>query len=158
MLDMYAQCLKKMGRDDDYIRIGLKIVAKLAGGNATASRDRWRQDTMSFSLTELISASRKVDHAIAVPMDSYFGSIVLDPYPRPYDDHDGFQLQIQVHSLMQEVLEPQHIQMNLVSVDDDHRSELCLTTNVTHSLKPGITKVLVGTNVCSNPVNLMSGS
>lgn len=158
MLDMYAQCLKQLSRADDYIRIGLKVVAKLACGNATASRYRWRQDTMSFGLTELILASRQVDQAISVPMDSYFCGIVIDPYPRPHADHDGFQMKIHVHSLMQEVLEAQQIQISLISVEDDHRSELSLTTNIIYSLKPGTTIVFVETNVGSNPIHLISRS
>lgn len=156
MLDMYAQCLKHLDRCNDYIRIGLKILAKLARENVTMSMNPWTQRTISFSLTDLISASTSLSQPVSVSMDSCFGSIVLDPYPLPCEAQDGFRLQIQIHNLMQEVLEAQHIKINLVSAEGDHRSELCLATNVTSSLKPGVSKIFLQTNVGESPKNLTS--
>lgn len=147
MLDMYAQCLKLIGRDDDYVRIGLKMIAKLADMDRMASGDQLMGKAMSFSLTDLVSASRLLVQPILVPIESYFGSIALDPYPRPYDDHDGFQLQLRVRNLTFVAIEAHHIQIKIVSVQDYQHSELFLTASGIHCLQPGTANILVGTNV-----------
>lgn len=148
MLDMYAQCLKRLSKKDDYVRIGLKIVAKLANLKSTATEGQQSQNNVSFSLTKLIDVSRVLTHPATVSMDSYFGSIILDQFSCPYEDRDGFQIHLQIRSYMQETMEAHHVQVNLISTEDDRQSGLCLVTNTTYFIEPGITKISVGTNVC----------
>lgn len=146
MLNMYAYCLKHVNQNEDYIQIGLKIVAKLNLEHPTQFLGTLGKKTSS--LTDLISASAAITHRLTVPMGDYFGCISVDPYVRPYGDHDGFYLQLLLTNLTSDAVKAQEVRVKLVPVDEDHQTELWLvTTNVTLRSQ-GAVSISVGTKVC----------
>lgn len=148
MLNMYAHCLKQMNHNEEYVRVGLKIVAKLLLENCTTSKFRGALEKKAASLTELVSASTAILKQVTVPMQDYFGNINVDPYARPYDDHDGFCLQLQLTNLTSDTIKVQVVRIKLITVDEDHHSELWLTADNDTLIQPGIVAISVGTKVC----------
>jgi hypothetical protein len=148
MLNMYAHCLKETKQNEEYVRIGLEIVAKLVLENDAMSNIQNTLERESSSLTELIAASRTIDKQLTVPMQDFFGDIDVDPYTRPYDDHDGFRLQVQVTNLTSEGIKAHEVRIKLVTVEEEHHSELWLTADNVTMIQPGTVAISVGTKVC----------
>ena len=164
MLDTYAQCLKHLERFEEYARVLLKILAKmiqrgypaLSGIANTGQRRKPLNASMSNYeiadtagyLQEALSISKGLKQMILVPMDKYFDDIVLDPYPRHYKDQDGFQLMLQLQYIMQDDLQAQQVRVRIVNAGEVQSNEIWLTAEGSELLKPGIVKILVGSNVC----------
>lgn len=148
MLNMYTHCLKQMNHHEEYVRVGLKIVAKLLLENRTTSSFRGALEKKAASLAELISASTVILRQVTVPMQDYFGNIKVDPHVRPYEDHDGFCLQLQVTNFTSDTIKVQMVRIKLITIDEDHHSELWLTADKDILIQPGIVAISVGTKVC----------
>lgn len=147
MLNMYAHCLKELNQREEYVQAGLKIVGKLVLEDCTTSRIQGPLERKASSLTDLISASAAIEKQLTVPMQDFFGNIYVDPYARPYDDHDGFRLQLQFTNLTSDVIKAQQVQIKLVNTEDHHSELLLVADNVT-SIQSGVVSILVGTQVC----------
>ena len=146
MLNMYARCLQHMNQNEEYIQIGLKIVAKLTLEHTPKFPGMLGKNVSS--LTNLISASAAIKHRLTVPMGDYFGSISVDPHIHPYEDHDGFCLRLVLANLTSDAVKAQEVRVKLVPVDEDHQPELWLdATNVTFGSQ-GTVSISVGTKVC----------
>lgn len=148
MLNMYAECLKNMSRDEEYIQVGLKIVAKLVRENEAPFFIQPTDGPEPLSISKLIHASRSLGKPISISMNSYFRSIAVDPYLHHCKDHDGFQLQLRLCNCTLEAVEAQQIQVQIISTEEEHHSELWLTAEGSHVLEPGIVTILLGTKVC----------
>lgn len=151
MLNMYAQCLKKISHDEEYVRIGLKMVAKLVRQSRSPLRVQPIAAYKSLSLSDLISTSKSLGEPITVPLEKYFRDITVDPYPRHYDDHDGFQLQLRLWNGTIGAIEAQQIQVQISNIEEDVHSETWLTSENFHILEPGVVTILLGTKVCNKP-------
>lgn len=151
MLRMYAQCLQKTNRDEEYIRVGLKIVAKVVRENKSLFRVQPNIASKALGFADLILASRSLGEPISVSIDNYFGDISLDPYPKHYNDHDGFQLQLRLRNRTSQALEAEQIRVQIVSSEEDQQSNLWLAADGMHILAPGAATILVGTKVDLSP-------
>lgn len=147
MLSIYAQCLQKTNRDEEYVRVGLKIVAKVVRDSKNLFKVQQNIISKALCLPDLILASRSLGEPISVSIDSYFGDISLDPYPQHYNDHDGFQLQLKFQNRTSQALEVEQIRVQIVSLEEDHQSSLWLAAEGVHILAPGAATILVGTKV-----------
>lgn len=146
MFNMYAHCLKKMNQNEEYIRIGLKIVAKSALEHTP--KIPGTLEKKASSLTDLISASAAIAQQLTVPMADYFGNINVDPHIRPYEDHDGFCLQLLLTNLTSDDIEAQEVRIKLVTVDEDHQTELWVVAEEVLLIPQGIVSISVGKKVC----------
>ena len=151
MLNMYAQCLKNIGRHEEYIRVGLKMVAKLSRQRRSLLSVLPNAAHKPLSLSDLISTSRSLKEPITVPLDKYFRDITVDPYPRHYDDHDGFQLQLKLWNATLGAFKAQQVRVQISSIEEEIHSEIWLTSEKIHVLEPGIAAILIGTKVCNKP-------
>lgn len=152
MLIMYAQCLKIIRHDEEYIRVGLKMIAKLVHESQSPVTVRPNAVLKPLNLSDLISASRSLGESVTVPMDRYFRDITVDPCPRHYNDHDGFQLQVKLWNDTLEAVETQQIEVQISNIEEETHSELWLTSEYPTVLEPGIVTILVGTHVRNKPL------
>lgn len=147
MLDMYAQCLKHMRCDVDYVRTGLKIISKSVRKSRIQPETRRTLCASSISMRDMMVASAKFDEPIIVSLESHFGTVTLEPYIRHINGQDGFQMQLKICSLISETIEVQRIRVKIVGVEDNRHSELWLAAHRAHSIPPGTVSITVGTNV-----------
>lgn len=147
-LIMYAECLKNMRRDEEYIQVGLKIIAKLVRGNEAPFSIQLNDGPKPLSFSKLISASRTLGEPISVSMNKYFHNIAVDPYLHHCKDHDGFQLQLRLRNCTLEAVEAQQVQVQIISIEEENHSELWLTAEGFHILEPGMVIILLETKVC----------
>ncbi len=146
VLEMYAQCLRRLDRSEEYINIALQILANIVQHDITVPQHQKRGD-VSGHLGGLISASKSLDHNISIPMDRYFGDIRLDPFLRHYESHDGFQLLLCFQYLMPESLQAEKVRVRIVTVGKEQRYEIWLAAEGLQRMEPGTVEVHLGSNV-----------
>ena len=156
-LDLYAQCLRHLERNDDYIRIGLMILAKTARSNS-AVRQQPQINSIKLanilqppqsaagSLSEILSASKLLKEQIPVTMDTYFDRIDMGMYVRHSPDDDGFQFPLVLRSLLPESFLADSVRVQILSVKEDQRSELWLYANG-QNIETGTSRIWLRSNV-----------
>lgn len=156
-LDLYAQCLRHLARNEDYVRIGLKILAKKIRSNIAfiqqsqidmMNPEDIRQPAQSAtgSLSGIISASKLLKEHLPLPMDIYFDRIDLGRYVRHSPDEDGFQFPLILRSLFPESFLAESVRVQIISVEEDQRSELWLYANA-QKIEPGTSRIWLSSNV-----------
>ena len=160
ILDMYAQCLKKLDRWDDFVKIGLKVLAKTVQLHYRNLDFKCRMEIHSTAamnnddvvngmryLSQVLSASRKLEVPASAPMVNYFEQIQVDPHIRHLEDQDGFELSVKLRSMMPSELHVQQVQVRLVSVGEGQKRDIWLSTVGAVKLKKGFITVVVISNV-----------
>ena len=164
MLDLYSQCLHKLGKTEDYVRIALRTLAKTirsAFGAVVECRtgpserpESWPSlSSTNVNLKDIIATSASLDQLVSAPMDPYFDNIRLDPYIRHSPDHDGFTMTLRLRSLINEDFTAESVQARLISFGEEQRSELWLTAEGSQMIKPGMARVTLKSNVRSTRVS-----
>lgn len=164
MLQMHAQCFKKLEKTEEYIQMVLKILAKWVEKKRTLSlrdgRAAFRGATLEQSvhdlgtvgsrsyLEDLLLSSKDMKQQVSVRMSNYFGPVSVDPYIRHYADKDGFQLQLRLHYLLPESMQAQQVIVRLVSCGEGQLRDIWLAADEAQLLEPGNVKVTVGSKVC----------
>ena len=165
MLQMHAQCLKKLNKTEEYIHMVLKILAKWVGREKTLSlrdgRPAFRGAALDHNdhdlgtvgskryLEDLLLSSKDLKQQISVPMGKYFGPVSVDPYIRHYADKDGFQLQLRLHYLLPESMQAQKFRVRLVSCEEGQQRDIWLAADESQLMEAGTVKVMVGSKVCN---------
>ena len=157
---MYAQCLQKLGRKSDYIRIALKIVAKeaqrqrrrtglrsyISSKPTAGTTERQIVDTRGY-LQNLLSTSKDLKEPVTTPLKRYFVSIHVDPHVRHFEDKDGFELEVNVHHVMRNILVARKLEIRLVNAGEGQSRDIWLSSPSPVSLAPGRNRVSVLSNV-----------
>ncbi|KAJ4362107.1 hypothetical protein N0V95_001564 [Ascochyta clinopodiicola] len=163
MLKMYARCLKKLNRKDEYIRTLLDLLARssasrvsLSSSSKRASDDvistmpqDWLNDDKVDTggvLNELVTYSQQLPYDVSVQMADYFTDIAVEPYVRHYEDRDGFQLRLQFRHILEDEIEIRAAKIRLVSADSTTAKDVWLETPEAMTIKRGLTRVWLGCN------------
>lgn len=166
MLKMYAQCLKKLNRRDEYTRTLLDLLAKSAAKKKTIrvsrrsmqprqilgdmTQDTWLDDDEADTnglFTELLSYSEQLPYDITVPMSKYFGDIVVEPYVRHYDNRDGFQLRLQVRHLLEDDILVEKARVHLIHATLGPNKDIWVESEDTMIVKKGLFRIWLDSNV-----------
>lgn len=164
MLKMYARCLKKLNRKDEYIRTLLDLLArssasrislssssKRAGNNGVSSMPHdWLNDDIVDTtgvLDEVVSYSQQLPYDVSVQMGDYFTDIVVEPYLRHYEDRDGIQLRLQFRHILEDEIEIRAAKVRLVSANSTIAKDIWLETSEATTIKKGLLRMWVGCNV-----------
>lgn len=155
-LDLYAQCLHHGKRNADYVPIRLKTMAK-----SIQRQDAIRQQPQSelmrlasinqasgsaSSLSSILKSSKLLKEQLSLPMDDYFDRVDLGMYVRHSTDDDGFQFPLVLRSLLPESFVAESVQVQILSIGEDQRSELWLHANG-QNIRPGMSRIWLGSNV-----------
>lgn len=140
MLDMHAKCLSHLGRTKEFIGIALKTLA-------TNNYDSNALGKPSYSVKDLVVASKLLKQQVIIPSKGYFNDIELDSYVEHYSECDGFYLPLRLRSLLPEKFQADSIQVKIVSVNEQQSCEILLDANVAQDIVPGKNRILVGTKV-----------
>ena len=163
-LDSYAQSLQHMERNEDYVRIGLKILARTIRSRAAIRQQpqissmkpanaRCPPQSATASLSGIISASKILKEPITLPTDNYFDNIDMGTYVCHSPDDDGFQFPLILGSLLTESLLAESVRVQIVSTED-HPFELWLHASG-QKIEPGTSRIWVRSNVRPFSFNCM---
>ena len=164
MLKMYARCLKKLNRKDEYIRTLLDLLARSSASRISfsAASKRAGDDVVSNMpsdwlnddrvdtggvLHELVNYSQQLPYDVSVQMAEYFTDITVEPFLRHYEDKDGFQLRLQFRHILEDEFEIRAAKVRLVSATSTTAKDIWLETPEILTIKKGLTCVWLGCNV-----------
>ena len=165
MLKMYAHCLRKLNRKDEYLRTLLDLLAKSAASRiATQSASKrtsseivpndlpkdWLDDDKVDTtgvLNESVNYSGQLTYDMNVQMAKYFNDIAVEPYVRHFEDKDGFQLRLQFRHVLEDEIELDQARVRLINATSIQGKDIWLETSGPIQVKKGLCKAWVGTNV-----------
>ncbi|KAK4175782.1 trafficking protein particle complex subunit 10 [Triangularia setosa] len=157
MLVMYARCLKKLNRLDDYVNQALRQLLCKA---AAAQRDRLQQksrfrNTLTSAtqypeaaaitgfLADLISVSASLEKDVRIPLTSLCCDLALDGPPFYDEGQDSFSLFLDFHSLLVDEFEADSVSIRITSKTAGGNREIWLQTEKPVTIRPGLNKVRV---------------
>ncbi|KAF1965893.1 hypothetical protein BU23DRAFT_518972 [Bimuria novae-zelandiae CBS 107.79] len=165
MLKMYAQCLKKLNRKDEFVRTLLEVLAKSAASKRSLTTHKeggdpnkktphlprdWLNDDQvntSGTLSELVDYSQQLPYDVNVQMAKYFNDVVVEPYVRHFDDKDGFQLRLQFRHLLEDDFDFDQAKVRLIDATSAQGKDIWLESRETARVKKGICRIWLGSNV-----------
>lgn len=157
ILELYTRCLKRLGQNDDFVRILLRLLSQYASyvqsglstrqKSALASSDLVVQSNAHGYIEELFEASAKLTKELNVPLSSVFGDIDVDPEIKHYDDKDGFQMQLKLRFLLGDVINIESVKVRLVNASGLLSHEVWLERSEEVVIKSSASKLLIGSTV-----------
>ncbi|KAL4737975.1 trafficking protein particle complex subunit 10 [Aspergillus similis] len=154
MLEMYARCLKELGRNEEYVRMMARLLAKYAAH--TQSKLSTRQKTLDASsifaeeallseyVEELFRAAGELQKEVSAPLTDFFGELDVKPGILHYKDRDGFQLQLYLRFLLGKRMDVDSIKIRLVSANSSAQSSECwIEASTKTTIKSSPTRILV---------------
>ena len=130
MFDMYAKCLERLKRNEEYVQVGLKIVAVLA----RMRKSRSNHETPILSkivsegyLTKAITNSAGLREPVVLALTDVFGNVALSPYIKHENHKDSFYIKLVIDHVLQEELQADEVRCKLVGDHPDNRAELWLS-------------------------------
>jgi hypothetical protein len=161
VLATYAKCLKHLNRKEEYVRTLLRLLSKAA--NVKRQRAAWIKATPGHSdetsfigddeidtdgyVFDLLKYSKRLAFEERVDLSLYFADIAVDQYPQFYEDKDGFKLMLRLRHLFSDEIELQTVKLGLIGNSDIYNREIWLESNGPITLKQGLVKVLLESNV-----------
>ena len=146
-----------MALNADYVRIGMKTLAKRAGGKAASGQQRqmksMKPENVNQSLVSatgklslMLSASKFLNEQVSLPMEDYFDQIDMGIYVRHSPDDDSFQFPLLLRSLLPESFLAESVRVQMLGVEEDQRFELWLHAD-DQTIEPGVSEIWLGSNV-----------
>ncbi|KAI9884470.1 MAG: hypothetical protein M1823_003743 [Watsoniomyces obsoletus] len=165
MLQIHAQCLKKLDRKADSIRVLLellgrsvaaekKAIARRRDGRSLPRRSQnakgdLHEDDVVLAdgyLLELQTYSKELPRNLTISLSKYFGDLNVDTYPEHYPDRDGFQLRVRITHLLPDDLAIDQVQVRLVAASGNYIQDIWLESVEASMLTRGVNSVWVGTH------------
>ncbi|KAL4934627.1 putative TMEM1 family protein [Aspergillus undulatus] len=152
MLEMYARCLKELNRNEEYVRMVVRLLAKYAAH--TQSQLSAREKTLDASsvfaeetlvseyVEELFRVSAALQKDVSAPLTDFFGDLNVKPGILHYKEKDGFQLQLYLRFLLGRQVDVDSIKIRLVSASASS-SEHWIETLSKTTVKSSPTRILV---------------
>ena len=129
MFDMYAQCLEHLKMDEEFVRLGLKVISRSAElRRARAFPDALREEYLS----RVIFTSTNLRKNVEVPLDQCFGDVSLSRYIKHENLKDSFYLRMDVDYLLLEGFKADEVRCKLLCEDFNADTELWLSAQNFH--------------------------
>ena len=147
MLDLYAQCLDRLDRIEEYVSIVLKIISKQIEALSRLQDSTKLTSNQSFSggsetyLQRLLTASKRLERPIIAPLERFFDSVSLDPNVKHSKESDSFHLLLSVKPLFRDSIVLDEARVSLVRMAGEQRTELWLSANDFMLAARGTTKI-----------------
>jgi hypothetical protein len=152
MLVMYSKCLKELNKMDDYVTVLRKLLSKAAAAemdrlqqqssSRLASRQNYpQQSSIVGFLSDLLSASQKLQKDVEIPLANFFCNVEVDHVPLYDEGQDSFRLTLRIQSLLAEELEVQQCRLRIVSPSVGGLKEIWLQNSEPVVLRPGKNKL-----------------
>ncbi|KAI5305235.1 hypothetical protein KEM55_009095, partial [Ascosphaera atra] len=163
MLELQARSLQKLGRDEEYVKALLKLLANYAGavqsGKKAVPTSRKRQSTaapLTFTtevdnkikqyVNDLVGMSDKLSRSTVVPLLNFFGGLTVSPVVSHNENKDGMKLQISLRFLLGELVEIKRLQVHLVDPLNPQTAPVCFECPEDAVVKSTPTRLLIETS------------
>ena len=162
-LMLYAKCLKYLQKQDEYIRVLLRLTNKIeAVEQATHSQTSCSKDLDSSNSMfayqdysdDLLRATQHQEQDFTIPLGSFFSRIVVEDRIHYDYGQDSFALQLTLHYRLHGNLALKQVRLRVTPLSGEPCRELWLQTQDEILLKPGRSDVQVRSNVSRNTLTL----
>jgi trafficking protein particle complex subunit 10 len=161
MLELYARCLKKLDRKEDYVHVLLRLLPKYVtsreipgvpvhSGDAVGDVDSHGSDApdlVSGYVDDLFIFSKELGKGISVPLEDLFGGLEIEPRIWHCEEKDGFQVRFKMHSLLGNEIPLQNVRVKLLESADVLPREIWLENGQDVVVKAEQSTIVVETNV-----------
>lgn len=166
MLELYSRCLKELKRNEDYVRMMLKLLAKFATYSQSKLSMRQKslstptsivqQEQLSGYVAGLFEGAKDLQKDVTASLMDFFADLQVDPAIRLYDDKDGFQIQVSLRFLLGPQIDIDSVKVRLVSASSSQTAEHWIEGSTNFTIKSSTTKILIDSSV--RTVNSFRGS
>lgn len=159
MLVMYSKCLRQLKRNDDYVRVVLKLLSKAANSEkdriqSNGSFKLGEQETKEYAnsevfngfLPDFLAAAKNFNKEVKHSLHNFFTNIELDGTPVYDDGQDSFTLTLRLRSVLADPLPVDKAMLRIVTAGS---RELWLETTEDLEIKPGRNKIRLRCNAMS---------
>lgn len=170
MLKVYARCLKKLNRKDEFVRTLLELLAKSAASKRSmrshksgpglteplqTPKDWLNDDQVSTTriFSELVDYSQQLPYDVNVQMAKYFNDIVVEPYVRHFDEKDGFQLRLHFRHLLEDEFDFDKAKIRLIDAVSAQGKDIWLESTEAAHVEKGVCRVWLSSSVRCSPFN-----
>jgi len=169
ILIKYAECLRRLNRKDELVRVRLTILAKSTSAVRSSVRHgRKRTKAVVNNLENennhvasdeadaishfenLVVGSRELTYDITAPLTMYFELIAVSKDISLEGDGDGFSLPVKIRPFMTAPVTLDSVKVQLVPLDGEKNEELWLRTGQLLELGSGLNQLCPTSNVSTN--------
>ncbi|KAJ5082629.1 hypothetical protein N7532_011672 [Penicillium argentinense] len=153
MLELYSRCLKELKRNEDYVRMMLKLLAKFAAYSQSKLSLRQKssaapisivqQEQLSGYVADLFKGVSDLQKDVTASLLDFFADLQVDPAVRLYDDKDGFQIQLSLRYLLGPQVDIDSVKVRLVSASASQNTEHWIEGSANFTIKSSMTKILI---------------
>ena len=160
MLMTYSGCLRELGRDDEYVRVVLKLLSKAA----KAERERLvRQSSVRLGGDEkkrfpartaihgyvdgLLAASATLPSEVHILLANFFSDVEIDGPPTYGDEEDSFSITLNLRNLLAERLPLDSVKVRLLGFAGGQPRDIWVESRGQLRFDPGKNKVKLYSNV-----------
>ncbi|KAL3467634.1 trafficking protein particle complex subunit 10 [Aspergillus heterothallicus] len=154
MLEMYARCLKELDRNEEYVRLVVRLLAKYAAHTQSQLSIREKtldapsifaeEELVSEYVQELFRASNALQKDIPATLTDFFADLLVKPVTLHYKDKDGFQLQLYLRFLLGKRIDVESVKIRLVSASTSgQNSEHWVEAPAKTTVKSSSTRILI---------------
>lgn len=152
MLVMYSTCLRELKRNDEYVRVVLKLLSKAANSekdriqakgllklNGEAIAEFPEAEAFKGFLPDFLTAAESFNKEIKHAIQNFFINIELDGPPTYDDGQDSFSLTLKLRSVLADPLPIEKAMLRLVTASGSR--EMWVESNESLTLAPGRNKI-----------------
>ncbi|KAJ5865714.1 hypothetical protein N7534_000267 [Penicillium rubens] len=153
MLELHARCLKELRRNEDYVRMMIRLLSKFATyaqaqlsvrqKSVACSIPSAEQEMLEGHVRDLFEASGALQKDVTASLTDFFGDLRVDPAIRLYDNKDGFQIQLSLRFLLGQQIEIDNLKVRLVSSNSSQNSEHWIDSSAKFVVKSSSTHILI---------------
>jgi len=157
MLELYSRCLKELKRNEDYVRMMLKLLSKYASHAASrishskralsAPTSTLEQGKLAGYVSDLFEGAGTLQKDITASLADFFTDLHVDPAIQLYNDKDGFQIRLSLRFLLGPQVEMDSIKVRLISANNSQHAEHWIEGPTKFVVKSSKTKILIDSSV-----------
>lgn len=159
MLELYSRCLKELKRNEDYVRMLLRLLAKFASYSQSRLSDKPKalsaptsiveQERLAGYVSDLFEGAGTLQKDVTTSLLDFFADLHVEPAIRLYDNKDGFQIQLSLRFLLGPQIEIDSVKVRLVSTSNLQNAEHWIEGSTGFVIKSSTTKILIDSSVCT---------
>ncbi|KAJ5332494.1 TRAPP II complex TRAPPC10 [Penicillium brevicompactum] len=153
MLELHARCLKELQRNEDYVRMMIRLLSKFATyaqaqlsirqKALAGSIPSMEQEILEAHVSDLFKASGALQKDMSASLTDFFADLHVNPAIRLYDNQDGFQVELSLRFLLGQQVEIDNLKLRLVSANSSQHSEYWIESRDKLVVKSSSTKILI---------------
>lgn len=132
MLELYARCLEKLGRKEEFVHAFLELLGKYTSMTQRSKHKNRRElglpsdPNAAQYMHEVFTTTRLLPKTFIVPLQDFFTAPTIDPQIMHFDDKDGFQLQLSLRYLLADTIRIDCVRVRLLNTSGIENNELWL--------------------------------